>query len=145
MLTEMPRPGDAIPVLTKQPVEKVQLLKYAGAAGDYALIHTDVETARAAGLDNVIAHGMLSAGFLGQLVAEWGGAENVRRIQARFGSMVHLGDRLTCRGVVRSVTPVNNDRTLVVLDIWAENQKEEKVTSGEAEVFVSNLFSSQSS
>ena len=61
--------GDTLPPLVKDPVTKVQLLKYAGASGDYNLIHTDVETARSVGLGDVIAHGMLSMGFLGQYAA----------------------------------------------------------------------------
>ncbi|MCZ7661748.1 MAG: MaoC/PaaZ C-terminal domain-containing protein [Thermoleophilia bacterium] len=128
--------GEAIPSLVKDPIDKAQLLRYAGGSGDYALVHTDVETARAAGLGDVIAHGMLSMGFLGQLVVRWAGAENIRRIQTRFAVIVRLGEVLTCRGVVRSVTPIEDGRrSLVTLEIWAENQKGETVTYGEAEVY----------
>jgi len=130
------KPGDESPSLVKEPVHKVQLLKYAGASGDYNLIHTDVETARSAGLDDVIAHGMLSMGFLGQLLTELAGVENVRRVQVRFSAMVHLGDVLTCKGVVKQITSLPDDRTLVLLDVWAENQKGEKVTTGEGEIYV---------
>ncbi|HLH74795.1 MAG TPA: MaoC/PaaZ C-terminal domain-containing protein [Chloroflexota bacterium] len=128
--------GDSLPPLVKEPISKVQLLKYAGASGDYNLIHTDVETARAAGLGDVIAHGMLSMGFLGQFLTDLAGPENVRRLQVRFGAMVRLGDVLTCRGMVQSVEPIDAERSLVTLDIWAENQRGEKVTTGAAEVFL---------
>ena len=43
--------------------------------------------------------------------------------------MVRPGDELTCKGVVREV-----DGGRAVIDIWAENQDGEKVTTGEAEV-----------
>ena len=58
--------GSALPELRKDAINKLQLVKYAGASGDYNLIHTDDETARRVGLDGVIAHGMLSMAFLGQ-------------------------------------------------------------------------------
>lgn len=81
----------------------MQLLRYAGASGDSNLIHTDVETARAMGLGDVIAHGMLSMAFLGQFLTVLAGPENVRRLSVRFPAMVRLGDLLTCRGVVKDV------------------------------------------
>jgi acyl dehydratase len=126
--------GDAFDPLVKEPVTKVQLLKYAGASGDYNLIHTDVETARSVGLPDVIAHGMLSMGFLGQYVAGLAGPDGVRRLEVRFGAPVRLGDVLTCRGVVKEVSDSTNGRSLVVLDLWAENQRGEKVTTGQAEI-----------
>jgi acyl dehydratase len=129
--------GDTLPPLVKDPVTKVQLLKYAGASGDYNLIHTDVETARSVGLGDVIAHGMLSMGFLGQFVTDLAGPSGVRRLKVRFGAQVRLGDILTCRGVVTSIATTADGRSLALLEIWAENQKGEKVTTGEAEVYLS--------
>lgn len=130
------RVGDVLPPLVKDPITKVQLLRYAGASGDYNLIHTDVETARAVGLGDVIAHGMLSMGFLGQYVSDLAGPQNVRRLQVRFAAMVRLGDVLTCRGMVQSVESTGSERGRVLLDVWAENQRGEKVTTGAAEVFL---------
>jgi acyl dehydratase len=123
------RPGEELAPLRKEPVTKAQLVRYAGASGDYNLIHTDDETARRVGLDGVIAHGMLSMGFLGQHVAGLAGPGMVRRLKVRFAAMVRPGDELTCRAVVREVA---GGRAL--LDVWAENQRGEKVTAGEAEV-----------
>lgn len=121
--------GDELTPLAKEPVTRLQLVKYAGASGDFNPIHWDPDRGREMGLDGVIAHGMLSMGFLGQYVAGLAGPENVRRLKVRFAAMVRPGDELTCRGTVRSV---EDGRAL--LDIWAENQDGEKVTTGEAEV-----------
>ncbi|HEY8347724.1 MAG TPA: MaoC/PaaZ C-terminal domain-containing protein [Symbiobacteriaceae bacterium] len=128
--------GEALPPLVKEPISKVQLLQYAGASGDYNLIHTDVETARAVGLGDVIAHGMLSMGFLGQYLTALAGPEAVRRLKVRFRAMVRLQDVLTCKGVVRAIRPADGGRQVAVLEVWAENQRGEKVTTGEAEVYV---------
>lgn len=123
------KPGDELTPLVKEPVSRVQLVRYAGASGDFNPIHWDPERGAEMGLGGVIAHGMLSMGFLGQYAASIGGAENVHRLKVRFGAMVRPGDVLTCKGVVREV-----DGTRATLDVWAENQDGEKVTTGEAEV-----------
>ena len=128
--------GDSLTPLAKAPVTKVQLLQYAGASGDYNLIHTDIETARSVGLGDVIAHGMLSMGFLGQFLSDQAGPLNIRRLKVRFGAQVRLGDVLTCRGVVKELAASDGDRWLARLEVWAENQQGEKVTTGEAEVYL---------
>ena len=125
--------GSVLPDLRKAPITKVQLVKYAGASGDYNLIHTDDETARSVGLDGVIAHGMLSMAFLGEYLCWLAGPESVRRLSVRFVEMVRPGDVLTCRGRVREHTPVGSGRRLQ-LEVWAENQRAERVTVGDAEV-----------
>ena len=45
------REGEELAALVKEPITKVQLLRYAGASGDDNLIHVDSDTARAVGLD----------------------------------------------------------------------------------------------
>lgn len=135
MPNNWPNPGDVIPALVKEPVSKLQLVRYAGASGDFNLIHTDAETARSVGLEGVIAHGMLSMGFLGQLLTDFAGPQGVRRLRVRFSRMVRLGDVITCRGLVREVRP-EGGKALVTLEVWAENQSGERVTAGDAEVLL---------
>jgi acyl dehydratase len=127
--------GSLLPALRKDAITKLQLVKYAGASGDYNLIHTDDETARRVGLDGVIAHGMLSMAFLGQYLCWLTGPESVRRISVRFVEMVRPGDVLTCRGRVKALEQdVAGQR--ITLELWAENQRAQPVTSGEAEVVI---------
>lgn len=128
-------PGSALPELQKEPITKLQLVKYAGASGDYNLIHTDDETARAVGLDGVIAHGMLGMAFLGQYLCSLFGPEAVRRLGVRFNLMVRPGDVLTCQGRVSAIESLDSNRR-VRLEVWAANQSGERVTAGEAEVDV---------
>ena len=125
--------GSVLPDLRKPPITKMQLVKYAGASGDYNLIHTDDETARTVGLDGVIAHGMLSMAFLGEYLCWLAGPDSVRQLSVRFVEMVRPGDTLTCRGRVKVRTSGNAGRHLQ-LEVWAENQRAERVTIGEAEV-----------
>jgi acyl dehydratase len=90
-------------VLVKPPVERIQLVKYAGASGDFNRIHVEEGFATAAGYKSVFAHGMLVMGFLGQLVSDWVGPERVAKINCRFKAITWPGDVITCRGKVTAV------------------------------------------
>jgi acyl dehydratase len=125
--------GSTLPELRKDAITKLQLVRYAGASGDYNLIHTDDETARRVGLDGVIAHGMLSMAFLGQYLCWLTGPESIRRLTVRFVEMVRPGDVLTCRARVKALDQDAGGRRLT-LELWAENQRAQQVTVGEAEV-----------
>lgn len=95
------RVGDTLPTLEKAPITTTQLVQYAGASGDFNRIHYDEPFARDAGFPSVIAHGMLSMAFFGQLVADWaGGPERVARLTARFRAVTFPGDRITVGGTV---------------------------------------------
>ena len=61
----------SMPPLVKDPIQQIQLTKYAGASGDFNPIHQDDAFARAAGMGGVFAHGMLSMGFVAQSVTDW--------------------------------------------------------------------------
>jgi acyl dehydratase len=125
--------GDELPPLVKGPIQQIQLTRYAGASGDFNPIHQDEEFARAAGMGGVFAHGMLSMGFVAQAVTDWAGAGRVRAIGVRFAALVRLKDTVTCRGrVVR--TAQQDGVNLIELEVWAENQKGEKVVAGTATV-----------
>src|SRR5437879_11684976 len=113
--------GSALPELRKDAITKLQLVKYAGASGDYNLIHTDDETARRVSLDGVIAHGMLSMAFLGQYLCWLTGPESIRRLTVRFVEMVRPGDVLTSRGRV-TAKELEADGQRATLELWTENQ-----------------------
>ena len=131
--------GDELPPLVKGPIQQIQLTRYAGASGDFNPIHQDDEFARAAGMGGVFAHGMLSMGFVAQAVTDWAGAGRVRKIGVRFAGLVRLKDTVTCRGRVVG-TSQKDGVNLVELDVWAENQKGEKVVTGKATVSLPARF-----
>ena len=125
--------GDELPPLVKGPIAQIQLTRYAGASGDFNPIHQDEAFARAAGMGGVFAHGMLSMGFVAQAVTDWAGAGRVRKLGVRFAALVRPGDTVTCRGRVMA-TSQKDGVNLVELDVWAENQRGEKVVTGKATV-----------
>jgi acyl dehydratase len=131
--------GEALSPLVKPAITREQLAAYAEASGDHNPIHLNDDFARMAGLDGVIAHGMLSMGFLGQFVGGWmrtlEGKPRLGRLKVRFSAMVKPGDVLTCKGTIKTIEQ-REGRTYVTLEVWAENQRGEKVTGGEADITV---------
>ncbi|OUM89665.1 MAG: dehydratase [Bacillus thermozeamaize] len=126
--------GMELEALEKPPIDRVQLVKYAGASGDFNPLHTVDSFAQSAGLDGVIAHGMLSMGFLGQYVRALVGVNaDIKQIKVRFQRMVKPGDVLTCRGKVTAVNE-GDEGKIATFDIAAVNQKGEVVTAGSAKV-----------
>lgn len=125
--------GRELPPLCKGPIEQIQLTKYAGASGDFNPIHQDDAFAKAAGMGGVFAHGMLSMGFVAQSVTDWLGVGSVKKIGVRFAGLVRLGDVITCRGKVVAKRPATEgtSQNLVDLELWAQNQKGDKVITGQ--------------
>lgn len=112
--------GDRLADLVKEPITRTQLVRYAGASGDFNPIHHDEPFAQAAGYKSVIAHGMLSMGFLGQYVAAWAGSPaRVRALSVRFKAITWPGDVVTCKGEVTAVRS-EGGRRLVDLKVWTE-------------------------
>lgn len=58
---------------TTYPIQRVDLVRYAGASGDFNPIHWDPSFAASVGLPDVIAHGMLTMATAVRLVTDWCG------------------------------------------------------------------------
>jgi acyl dehydratase len=82
-------------------------------------------------MGGVFAHGMLSMGFVAQALTDWAGAGALRKLGVRFAGLVRLKDVVTCRGRVLGKSS-KDDLHLVELEVWAENQRGEKVVTGKA-------------
>ncbi len=122
--------GDQVISLRKGPIAYEQLVKYACASNDHTPIHLDNEAAKKAGLkEGVIAHGMLSMGFLGQMMTDWIGEGELKKLSVNFRGMVRLGDTLTCQGTVIKKYRENSE-SLVECELFITNQKGERLTSG---------------
>ena len=76
------------------PITRTDIVKFAGAGGDFNPVHHDEEFAHRAGYPSVFAMGMFTAGLLGDYVASWLGIENIERFAVRFLSPVWPGDQL---------------------------------------------------
>ena len=86
--------------ISKEEITHTQLVRYAGASGDFNPIHTVVPYAEAAGLGGVIAHGMLIMGFVGQAIGQWFSTKDLAKFTARFKAMTRPGEKITVQGRV---------------------------------------------
>lgn len=84
----------------KEEITHTQLVKYAGASGDFNPIHTVVPYAEKAGLGGVIAHGMMIMGFIGQAIGEWFSVDDLAKFSVRFKAMTRPGEKITVKGSV---------------------------------------------
>ncbi len=126
--------GDEVPSITKPPITEVQLVKYAGASGDFNPIHTVHHYAEKAGLGGVIAHGMLSMAFAGEHVKQWiGDSGDLKRLKVRFTSMTRPGDVVSLKGTVTDKKQADGEN-LVDCDIWIEKEDGTKTIVGNATV-----------
>ena len=92
--------GDALPPFQTPPISRLNLALYCGASGDHNPIHVDTDFAHAAGMPDVIAHGMLSMAWLGHVLTQWVPQNALRQYNVRFAAMTQVGDRITCTGEV---------------------------------------------
>ncbi|MEV6601286.1 MaoC/PaaZ C-terminal domain-containing protein [Actinoplanes sp. NPDC051346] len=102
-------------------VTRADLIRYAGASGDFNTIHWSDRVAESVGLPGVIAHGMYTMALAGRAVAEWAGAPDaVVEYGVRFTRPVPVpdtdeGTEVVVSGVVKEVT----DDGLTKIDITA--------------------------
>jgi acyl dehydratase len=84
--------GTEIPPRQYQ-VTRLDLVRYAGASGDFNVIHWNERIARAVGLPDVIAHGMLTMALAGRFLTEWAGDPGaVAEFGVRFSAPVVVPD-----------------------------------------------------
>ncbi len=127
--------GSEIPPVEKDPTTQ-QLVKYAGASGDFYQIHYDKDFALANKLPGVILHGALKNGFLGQLMTNFAGEHGwLQKLSVQYRGMDVPGVKLIARGKVTKKY-AQSDRHLVECEIWLENAKGEKTTPGSATVIL---------
>ena len=88
--------GTELPPLHTEAISRLTLALYCGASGDHNPIHVDSDFARAAGMDDVFAHGMLGMAYLARVVTGWVPQPAIRSLSARFVAITHVGDRITC-------------------------------------------------
>lgn len=116
---------ESLPTIKLEPVDRLTLIKYAGASGDFNPIHTIDEEAEKAGLPGIIAHGMWTMGNLSKLLTPFYNEGFIEKYQIRFSGMVFLQDVLTLEAEVKDATETN-----ITFDVQAKNQKEKAVIKG---------------
>ncbi len=117
--------GTELPPLTVR-VTRTDLVRYAGASGDFNPIHHSEHFAAAVGLPGVIAHGLLTMGTALRVVTDWlGDPGRVRSYSVRFTKPVVVpDDGLGAEVVITgTVTAVEASRATVGLEVVSDGQK----------------------
>ncbi len=117
-------------------VTRADLIRYAGASGDFNVIHWSDRLATKVGLPGVIAHGMYTMALVGRAVTTWAGAADaVVEFSVRFSRPVPVpdtddGTEIEVSGVVKEVT----DDGLTRLSLTATCQGEKVLSLAAATI-----------
>jgi acyl dehydratase len=95
------------------PITRTQIVRFAGAGGDFNPIHHDEEFARSAGQPTVFAMGQLQAALLARLAADWLGPAKLRSLSVRFTAKVWPGDELRLTGTIEREDVIDGERRAV--------------------------------
>ena len=117
-------------------VTRADLVRYCGASGDFNVIHWNERIAKAVGLPDVIAHGMLTMALAGRFLTEWAGdPAAVTEYRVRFSAPVVVPD--DDKGAVVEVSGVVTgklDGNQVTVDVTARSGDTKVLTRAHATV-----------
>ncbi len=118
------------------PVTRRDLVRYAGASGDFNVIHWNERIAKSVGLPDVIAPGMLTMALAGRFLTEWAGDPGaVTEFGVRFSSPVVVPD--DDKGALVEISGVVTgklDNRQVTVDVTAKSGETKVLTRAQAVV-----------
>lgn len=112
--------GQDIPELAME-VDRLTLVKYAGASDDYTYVHWDHPKMIELGFPDVVAHGWLTFAYMCRAVTEWAPAEiaDIKSYAVRYRRPTYPGV-VTCGGTVTGRRR-EGDAELIDLDLWSKD------------------------
>jgi acyl dehydratase len=123
--------GDELPPSVIGPITRIDIVRFAGASGDFNIVHLDDEFAQGAGYPTAFAMGMLPAGALITRLGRWLGPANIQRVSIRFTGLTWPGDTISFSGRVEAI-----DGSLAEVELAATRQTGEVVARAVASVTV---------
>jgi acyl dehydratase len=122
--------GDQAPEFSHE-LSRTDLVRYAGASGDFNPMHHDEVQAQAAGLPSVFGHGMFTMGMLGKALTDYVGVGSLRLYKVRFTKQTWPGEQLATKITVKKKYDENGEHR-VDLDCEVVNGNGEAKVSGVA-------------
>ena len=128
--------GDSLPLVEKV-VDQARIEDYAHASGDFNPIHIDHEFASRSQFGGTIAHGMMVAAIISEIMTDAFGSHwpMTGKMKIRFRSPVKPGQAVTATGSVQRVTPAGASNRIVCA-VSVTKDDGEVAISGQTEVTV---------
>jgi len=114
--------GDTAPERRVGPISRTDIVRYAGAGGDFNPIHHDETFARRAGYRSVFGHGLLTAGILSAYTTSWLGLAALRKYSVRYVAQVWPGDILILTGQVTGIGRDGPDNIKVSCELLVQRE-----------------------
>jgi acyl dehydratase len=114
---------------------RTDLVRYAGASGDFNPMHHDEVKAQGAGQPSVFGHGMLSMGFLGTAITGFVGVGNIAEYSVRFARQTWPGEELITHVAVTGLRQLDG-KDVVDLDVRLTNAEGEEKVAGTASAWI---------
>ena len=126
--------GDTLPTVEKTFYQD-DVNRYADAAGDHNPIHVDPNFAAGSQFGRRIAHGMMIATSISEMMAQAFGQDwhKSGRMKIRFRAPVFPGETVRASGTVRSVRQIE-DATEVAVSVQVTKTNDEAAITGDARV-----------
>ena len=126
--------GDTLPTVEKT-FSQDDVNRYADAAGDHNPIHVDPNFAAGSQFGRRIAHGMMIAASISEMMAQAFGQDwhKSGRMKIRFRAPVFPGETVRASGTVRSVRQIE-DSTEVAVSVQVTKTNDEAAITGDARV-----------
>ena len=126
--------GDTLPTVEKT-FNQDDVNRYADAAGDHNPIHVDPNFAAGSQFGRRIAHGMMIAASISEMMAQAFGQDwhKSGRMKIRFRAPVFPGETVRASGTVRSVRQIE-DATEVAVSVQVTKTNDEAAITGDARV-----------
>jgi len=116
-------------------VTRSDLVRYAGASGDFNVIHWNERIAKSVGLPDVIAHGMLTMALAGRFLTEWAGDPGaVTEFGVRFSAPVVVPDDKGATVEIGCVVTGKLDGNRVAVELTARSGDAKVLTRAHAVV-----------
>lgn len=114
--------GQTAPERRVGPINRTDIVRYAGAGGDFNPIHHDETFAQRSGYRSVFGHGLLTAGILSAYTSSWLGLAALRKYSVRYVSQVWPGDTLLLSGRVESVDSTADGGVEVACELLVQRE-----------------------
>ena len=128
--------GDQLPRVERL-IDQDRVERYAKASGDFNPVHIDHEFAKSSQFGRTIAHGMMIASSISEIMTTAFKMDWLRsgRMKLRFRAPVYPGDTIVAQGEIKDIREKDGKRE-AICSVDVRKQDGELVISGEATVSV---------